>query len=334
MPYRLAVTRAFAEPDGTTIFGDIGLDLLDDSGIEWQTLEAPSARIDAAELDGFDAVLVLGAERFDAASIPAGGRLRHVARFGAGYDAVDIDACAAAGITVTNTPDAVRRPVADAAVTLLYALAHNLLIKDRLVRDGRWNERSDWRGHGLRDRTIGIVGLGSIGAEVARLLRALELTVVAYNRSPKDEEAAQLGVTLLLLDEVLAVSDYVIVTVAANAGTHRLIGERELGLLSPTAQLINLARGSVIDEAALIRALQEHRIAGAGLDVFEQEPLPHTSPLVSLPNVVLAPHALCWTDDFTATVSASVRESIIDVSRGRRPRNTVSAPPHARLTPA
>ncbi|QNE36754.1 2-hydroxyacid dehydrogenase [Leifsonia shinshuensis] len=323
MPYRVAVTRAFAEPDGTTIFGDIGLDRLTEAGIEWQTLAAPSSRIDAHELDGFDAVLVLGGERFDAESIPAGGRLRHVARFGVGYDAVDIDACAAAGITVTNTPEAVRRPMADTALTLLFALAHNLLIKDELVRTGRWNERSDWRGQGLQGRTVGIVGLGSIGLETARLLRALGITVAAYNRSPKTAEAGDLGITMLPLDELLAVSDYVVVTVAAAPGTHGLIGERELGLMKPSAFLINIARGSVVDEAALIDALRTHRIAGAGLDVFEQEPLPQDSPLTGLPNVVLAPHSLCWTDDFTASVSASLREAVVNISQGRQPRHAV-----------
>jgi D-3-phosphoglycerate dehydrogenase len=323
MPYRVALTRAFAEPDGTTIFGDIKLDELSRAGIEWQVLPAPSTRVDAHELVGFDAVAVLGAERFDAASIPSDGRLRHVARFGAGYDAIDIDACAAAGITVTNTPDAVRRPVAEAALTLLFALAHNLLLKDALVRADRWDERANWRGHGLRDRTIGIVGLGGIGIETARLLRALDLRVVAYNRTPKDDVAARLGVPLLPLDDVLATSDYLIVTVAGGDGTAGMIGEPQLRSMKRSAQLINLARGSVVDEPALIRALREGRIAGAGLDVFEREPLPHDSDLKTLENVILAPHSLCWTDDFTAAVSASMREAIIDVSRGRRPRQAV-----------
>lgn len=331
MPYRVAVTRAFAEPDGTTIFGDIGLDRLTEAGIEWETLAAPSSRIDAHDLEGFDAVLVLGAERFDADSIPAGGRLRHVARFGVGYDAVDVQACAAANITVTNTPEAVRRPMADTALTLLFALAHNLLIKDGLVRAGRWDERSDWRGLGLRDRTVGIVGLGGIGLETARLLYALGITVAAYNRSPKTEEAAELGITMLPLDELLSLSDYVVVTVAAAPGTFGLLGARELHLMKPTAYLINIARGSVVDEPALIDALRSHRIAGAGLDVFEREPLPQDSPLTGLPNVVLAPHSLCWTDDFTAAVSASLRESVIDVSQGREPRHVVRPQERARV---
>ena len=323
MPYRVAVTRAFAEPDGTTIFGDIGLDRLTEAGIEWRTLAAPSSRIDAQELEDFDGVLVLGAERFDADSIPPGGRLRHVARFGAGYDAVDIEACAAAGITVTNTPEAVRRPMADAALTMLFGLAHNLRVKDELVRTGRWSERSGWRGSGLRDRTVGIVGLGGIGLETARLLRALEITVAASNRSPKTEAASALGISMLSLDELLTVSDYVIVTVAGTPATAGLIGERELRLMKPTAYLINMSRGSVVDEAALVDALRTHRIAGAGLDVFEQEPLPRSSPLLELQNVLLAPHSLCWTDDFTASVAASLREAVIDISRDREPRHVV-----------
>lgn len=324
MNYRVAITRAFAEPDGTTVFGDIGLSRLDAAGVEWCVLDEARTRIDACELDGFDAVLVLGPERVDAASIPAGGRLRHVARFGAGFDAVDVAACSAAGVIVTNTPAAVRRPVADAALAMLYALAHNLLPKDRLVREGRWDERGGWRGRGIHGRTIGIVGLGGIGIETARLLIGLGVKVIAYNRSDRTEWVRKLGIEQLPLDDVLARSDYLIVTVSGNPGTAGLIGARELALMPPTSQLINVARGSVIDEGALIAALAEGRIAGAGLDVFDAEPLSPASPLARMENVVLAPHSLCWTDDFTATVGASAIDALIDVACGELPRHPVN----------
>lgn len=323
MTYRLAITRAYAEPDGSTIFGDIRLDELTAAGVEWHVLPEPKHRLDADELAGSDAVLVLGAERFDADSIPAGGRLKHVARFGAGFDAVDVVACAAAGIIVTNTPDAVRRPVADAGITLLLALAHNLRIKDELVRGGRWAERSAWRGRGLAERTVGVIGFGGIGQETARLAKALGLEVVAYNRTPRPIEAERLQVELIPLDDVMRRADFVLLTVAGNTGTHHLIGEHELSLLRPEAFLINLARGSVVDETALVDALSAGRLAGAGLDVFEQEPLPEGHPLTRLDNVILAPHSLCWTDDFTEAVSASARTAIIDVSRGVAPRHIV-----------
>ncbi|MCQ8187646.1 NAD(P)-dependent oxidoreductase [Streptomyces rugosispiralis] len=320
------VTRGYAEPDGSTVFGDIGLSRLTDAGLAWRVLDDEVEELRADQLEGADAVLVLGPERVSAASIPESGRLRHVARFGAGFDAVDTDACARRGVLVTNTPEAVRRPVADSVIALLYALSHNLVVKDRLVREGRWAERREWRGPGLAGATVGIVGLGGIGLETARRVRAQGLRVLGYNRGDRRREATEIGIELRALDEVLATSDYVVVAVAANPRTRHLIGERELALMRPAARLINVSRGVVVDEEALATRLSDGRLAGAGLDVFTEEPLRTDSPLTALENVVLAPHSLCWTDQYTAAVSASVVASLIAVSRGERPVETVNGP--------
>ncbi|HKU35457.1 MAG TPA: NAD(P)-dependent oxidoreductase [Paenarthrobacter sp.] len=327
MAYRVAITNGYAARDGSTIFGDIGLSALANAGLEWEVLPEHVDSLGSAELEGFDAVLVMGPEKITAGSLPESGRLRHVARFGAGFDAVDVDACTRSGVILTNTPDAVRRPVADAAVALLFGLAHNLVIKDRLVREGRWDERQAWHGSGLDGATVGIIGFGGIGQETARRVRALGLRTVACNRSDKSAEARGMGVELLALNEVLAASDFVIVTLAANAGTRHLIGEAQLDLMKPGSRLINLARGSVVDEQAMIARLSDGRLAGAGLDVFEQEPLSPDNPLATLDTVILAPHSLCWTDSFTKAVSGSVMESLIQASRGETPRYTVN--PHA-----
>ena len=324
MAYRVAVTKGYAEEDGSTIFGDIGLSRLTEAGLEWKVLREKAGHLAPHQLEGFDAALVLGAERVSEESLPADGRLRHIARFGAGFDAIDVEACSRRGVLLTNCPDAVRRPVADSAIALLFALAHNLVIKDRLVREGRWEERAAWRGSGLAGATVGVVGLGGIGQETARLVRSLGIRTIAYNRSDRRREARTLGVEVLPLDAVLAQSDYLIITVSGNAGTRHLIGERELSLMKPTSRLINLARGSVVDEDALVSRLSDGRLAGAGLDVFEREPLDVTSPLTAMENVILAPHSLCWTDSFTAAVSSSVMESIIEASRGVMPRNAVN----------
>ena len=324
MSYRVVITRGYAEPDGSTIFGDIGLERLTRAGIEWSVLEEQVAELRPDQLADADAVLVLGHERVSVGSIPPGGRLRHVARFGAGFDAIDVAACAERGVVVTNTPNAVRRPVADAALTMVFALAHNLLPKHRLVQEGRWDRRATWQGTGLGSAVIGVVGLGGIGREVCVRLRALDLTVVAYNRSDRAAEARALGVRTADLDTLLARSDHVIVTVAANAGTRHLIGARELDLMKPTSTLINLARGSVVDEQALIARLADGRLRGAGLDVFDVEPLPTSSPLVTMDNVVLAPHSLCWTDDFSSAVSGAAIQALVDVSRGERPAHPVA----------
>lgn len=326
MTYRVAVTRGYADADGSTIFGDIGLDRLTEAGLEWTVLPEPMSPLRADALEGYDAVIVLGPERVDAESIPASGRLRHVARFGAGYDAVDVEACARRGVVVTNTADAVRTPVAHTALTLLFALAHNLRIKDRLVREGRWKDRALHRGRGLEDAVVGIVGFGGIGQATARLIRALGIRVIVYNRSDRAEIAAQLGVEQLPLDAVLRKSDFVIVTVSANAGTRHLIGDRELEILGADGTLINIARGSVVDEDALVQRLRAGKLAAAGLDVFEREPLPPESPLVGLDNVILAPHSLCWTDGFTRAVGGSVMRAVIDMAQGRTPEHVVAAP--------
>ncbi|WP_193597138.1 2-hydroxyacid dehydrogenase [Microbacterium sp. YJN-G] len=327
MTYRVAVTRGYAEADGTTIFGDIGLDRLTQGGLEWCVLDEPMSPLRARELEGFDAAIVLGPEEFDASSIPSGGRLRHVARFGAGYDAVDVAACTAAGIVLTNTADAVREPMAHTALALLLGLAHNILIKDRLVRTGRWAERAEHRGRGLQGATVGIVGFGGVGQAVARLVAALGVRVVAYNRSDRSAEADDIGVEMLPLDEVMAASDYAIVTVSANPETRHLIGDRELGLLGHGGRLINIARGSVVDETALIRRLEAGELAGAGLDVFEQEPVDGQNPLLAMDSVIVAPHSLCWTDGFTAAVSASVMRSVLAVAAGETPETAVNAVP-------
>ncbi|MGP9844078.1 2-hydroxyacid dehydrogenase [Brachybacterium sp. 107] len=322
-PWKLAVTADYSEADGSTIYGDIGLGTLAEQGIEWSRVEVP---ISPGALEGFDAVLLLSGTPFGAAQLEGVTTLTHVARFGAGFDSVDLEACDAAGITVTNAPTGLRVPMAHTALTFLFALAHNLLPKDRLVREADWDRKAEYRGPGLATATIGMIGLGGIGQETVRQLRALDLEVIAWNRSPRPEFCAEIGVEQLELDEVIARSDYLIVTVAANSQTRHLIGAPELARMKDSAFLINIARGAVVDEPALITALQDGTIAGAGLDVFEVEPLPASSPLLALENVVLAPHSLCWTKDFAENTGAEVLGEVTAVASGRAPRNVVNAP--------
>lgn len=323
--YRVAITGENAHPDGSTIYGDIGLERLEEAGLSWEVLpKSGSDTVSASELEGFNALFALGHYKVGADTVRGLADFRHVARFGAGYDAVDIGACTEAGVVVTNAPEAVRKPMAHATIAMLFALAHNLVIKDKLVRTGRWAEKQHWRGAGLDGATIGLVGLGGIGESIARDLKGLGLTTIAYNRSPKPALADELGIAQKPLPDVLAESDFVIVTVAANAQTRHLIGAEELASMKPGAFFINVARGSVVDEQALVGHLQDGHIAGAALDVFETEPLPSSSPLTGMDNVVLAPHGLCWTDSFTDAVATSAINDIIAVSRGERPAHPVN----------
>lgn len=325
-PWKLAITADYAEADGSTIYGDIGLGSLADHGIEWSLVGEAGRDLRGEELEGFDALVLLSGTPFGRAQLEGVTTLKHVARFGAGFDSVDLAACDERGITVTNAPTGLRVPMAHTALTFLFALAHSLLPKDRLVREAAWDRKAEHRGPGLATATIGMIGLGGIGQETVRQLRALDLDVIAWNRSPRPEFCAEVGIEQAEFETVIARSDYLIVTVAATAGTRHLIGAEQLVAMKDSAMLINIARGAVVDEPALVTALQEGTIAGAGLDVFEVEPLPADSPLIALENVVLSPHALCWTTDFAEATGGEVLDEVIAVASGGSPRHVVNEP--------
>ena len=179
----MAVTADAARPDGSSIHGDLGLQRLSENGISWSVLPSYTDPVPLADLAGVQAVLSLGHIAFDARTVDHAPDLRLIARFGAGYETIDLDACTRAGVVVTNTPDAIRRPLAVAGLTLLLALSHKLLAKDRLTRTSDWAQREHYRGAPLVGQTVGIVGFGSVGAELARLLAPLGMKVVGNNRS-------------------------------------------------------------------------------------------------------------------------------------------------------
>jgi D-3-phosphoglycerate dehydrogenase len=209
-------------------------------------------------------------------------------------------------------------------MTLLLALSHKLLIKDRLTRDGRWAEKLDHMGQGVTRRTLGIVGLGNIGREIVRLAAPLEMRLLAFDPHVSADSVRGLNVALVGLDELLRDSDYVAICCALTPDTRHLINESRLRLMKPTSYLINVARGPIVDQPALTRALREGRIAGAGLDVFEEEPIDPADPLLSLNNVILAPHGICWTDECFLNNGRSACQSLLDVAAGRRPRHVVN----------
>jgi phosphoglycerate dehydrogenase-like enzyme len=209
-------------------------------------------------------------------------------------------------------------------LALLLAVSHKLLIKDRLTREGRWAEKLDHLGVGLTGRTLGLIGLGNIGREIARVAQPLEMRRIAHDPFVSADQAAAIGVELLSLDEVLRQADFVVICCSLSPATHHLINAARLAQMKPTAYLINVARGPIVDQAALTVALQERRLAGAGLDVFEQEPIDPHDPLLELPNVILAPHALCWTDELALGNGREACQSLLDVAGGRVPRHVVN----------
>ncbi|HZN34904.1 MAG TPA: NAD(P)-dependent oxidoreductase [Pirellulaceae bacterium] len=321
--FRVGITRDFLRADGTLGLGDIGLALLDLPHVEREFLISSDGEIPPDVADEYDALLVL-APRVTERTVTGCKRLGLVARFGVGYDTVDVPACTQHDVLLTITPDGVRRPVAVSALTLILALAHKLLIKDKLTRAGRWSEKLDHLGMGLAGRTLGVIGLGNIGREVFRVALPLAMRHVGHDPFVGADQAAAMGVQWLVLDQLLAEADFVVICCALTAETRRLIDARRLALLKPTAYLINVARGPIVDQAALTAALQQRRIAGAGLDVFDPEPIDPRDPLLALDNVILAPHALCWTDECFLGNGRSACEAILDYAAGRVPRHVVN----------
>lgn len=324
MKFRVGLTRDFLKADGSLGFGDIGLDLLDgDPRIEREFLPENVGVIPKELADQYDALLVL-APQVTAATVSDCKRLAIVARFGVGYDNVDVPACTANNVLLTITPDGVRRPVAVSAIAFMMALSHKLLIKDRLTREGRWAEKLDHMGMGLTGRTLGLIGLGNIGREIFKMASPFEMRHLACDPYATEAAAAEQGADLKNLDELLTESDFVCVSCALTESTHHLLNSERLAKMKPTAYLINVARGPIVEQAALTDALQQRRIAGAALDVFEKEPIDPDDPLLSLDNVILAPHAICWTDELFLGNGRAACQSILDVAHGREPKHIVN----------
>ncbi len=324
--FRVALSGDFTRPDGSPAFPSFDLaPLREDPRIELIRAEPENGMMPAAALVGCDA-LVLLVPKFTRESIPADGRLALVARFGVGYDNVDLEACTEHDIAVAITPDGVRRPVATAILTFVLALAGRLLEKDRLTRQGPegWARRADFMGTGLTGRTLGQLGIGNIGAEVFRLARPFEMRFLAHDPWADPALARELGVELVDIETLFRESDFLSVSVPLSEQTRGLVDAGKLALMKPTAFLINTARGPVVDQKALYEALASGRIAGAGLDVFETEPTPEDEPLSKLDNVILTPHALCWTDECFARIGAADIAAVQAIMQGSAPDGVVN----------
>jgi phosphoglycerate dehydrogenase-like enzyme len=323
--FRVALSGDFRKADGSPTYPDFDLEPLRAAkDVEIAFLE-PANPLRRDQLEDFDALILL-AHRFTAQSVPASGRLAVVARFGVGYDTVDLDACTKAGIAVAITPDGVRRPVAVSIITLMLALTGKLMAKDRLTREAAagFAKRSDHMGVGLVGRTLGSLGIGNIGAEMFRMARPFEMRFIAHDPFADPGIAAELGVELVGLEDAFRRADVLSVSCPLTPQTRHLVDAERLSLMKPTGYLINTARGPIVDQQALTKALQEGRIAGAGLDVLEQEPPDADDPILKLDNVILTPHALCWTDQCFAGNGAADVQAVLDVQQGRAPRAVVN----------
>lgn len=311
--------------------GEPGLDLLrGDHDVDVRLgLSSPEL---LADLPRYEALIIRSGINVDAEAIAAGSRLVVIGRAGVGTDNIDLVAASAAGIAIVNAPNANTIAAAEHTLGLMFALARRIPEADASVRRGEWR-RSDFNGTELNGRTLGIVGLGRIGLAVADRARALGMRILGADPFVSGDAAAARGVTLLDVDELIASSDIVTLHVPLNDRTRGLVDARALRRLRPGALLVNVARGGLIDEAAVAAALRSGHLGGAAIDVYSSEP-PVGSPLLGTPNTVLTPHLGASTREAQDRVSIEVCAQVADILGGREAPFVVNGPlPNRRPLP-
>ncbi len=324
-PFRITLTADFYDEAGAPRYSDFGLGTFEgQKHIVVSKFLEYHEEISPNQLAGHHAALVLS-PKVTANSLADCEELLAISRFGVGYDSVDEEACSAKDVLLTITPGAVDRPVAEAAVGWMLALSHRMLQKDRLVRTGCWDDRSQFMGCELRDRTLGVVGLGCIGRKLVTLLQGFGMSQpIAYDPFVSSQEMIELGVREVGLEELLSKADFVSLHCPLNAETRGLIGADQLRLMKPDAFILNLARGGIVDEKALYNVLCERQIAGAALDCFDSEPVTEPNLFCNLENVILAPHCIAWTKELFRDIGRIACQSMLDLSLGKIPRGVVN----------
>ena len=298
----------------------------------WKRYEPPPYEVLLSKAGSVDALATLLTDRIDCNLIRrAYPRLRIVSQYAVGYDNIDVECATRHGVYVTNTPGVLADATADLTWGLILAVARRIVDGDREVRSGAWyGKRVGWHptymlGIEVTGKTLGIIGLGRIGREVARRAKGFKMRVLYYNRRRLSRDVEEeLGVEYRSLEDLLRESDIVSIHVPLTDETRGMIGERELRMMKPNAILVNTARGPVVDTNALVKALSEGWIAGAGLDVFDEEPLPPDHPLTRLNNVVLTPHIGSATIETRTRMADMVAENLIAFARGETPPNLVN----------
>ena len=321
---RIGITRDLFDKDGKMIIPGPGLKLLDDMpDTEYEIFPELIPEITPDLIDDID--MVIGAlPKWTENSLAGNDRLLAVLFTGVGYDRIDVPALNKAGVMLCIAPDGVRRPMAVTIITFILALAMRIFVKDKLTREGRWAEKANYHGDGLTGKTLGSIGVGNIGHEMFMLARPFGMKHIACDPYIRQEAVDNVGVKLTDMDTVLTESDFLNISVPLSEKTYHLIGERELRKMKPTAYLINTARGPIVDESALIRALKQGWIRGAGLDVFEQEPTPQDNPLLKMDNVIVAPHALGHTDELFMGIWAQKMRQVSQIMKGEIPEALVN----------
>ncbi|HEV2177196.1 MAG TPA: phosphoglycerate dehydrogenase [Terriglobia bacterium] len=293
----------------------------------WTVVNVPKVKaVVADEIRDADALIVRSATPVTAELLERAGRLRVVGRAGVGVDNVDLNAATRRGIVVMNTPGGNATSVAEHALALLLALARRIPQADRSLKEGKW-EKKQFLGTELRSKTLGLVGLGHIGMEVARLAQACQMDVLACDPYVPAMMAGQHNIRLAALEELLPASDFISLHSTLTPETQHLINARTLGLMKPGVRLVNCARGELVDEAALLQALESGQVAGAALDVFETEPPREAAAqLATHPNVIATPHIAGSTEEAQETIGIRIAEQVRDYLLDGVARNAVNMP--------
>lgn len=320
MQRRIFVTRELPER---------GLDIIKErfNAEVWSDYAPPPKKLIIEKVAKVDALATLLSDKIDAEVFDAAPNLKIVSQLAVGFDNIDVKEATKRGIYVTNTPGILTDTTADYAWALLMAAARRVAEADKYVRDKKW--KVGWhpamlQGRDIFGATLGIIGLGRIGAAIAKRAKGFNMKILYYDVVRRPEVEEELGIMFRELMAILKESDFITINVPLLKSTHHLINEERLKQMKKTAILINNARGPVIDEKALYKALKEGWIAGAGLDVFEQEPTPANNPLLTLDNIVVAPHISSSSFETRSKMAEMVAENLVSFLEGKTPPNLVN----------
>ena len=291
------------------------IEILKNAGLEVVYEEYPDQEKLKELVRDVSAIIVRSKPKVTKEIIDAAPNLKVIARAGVGLDNIDVEYAKSKGIEIVNAPAASSRSVAELAIALIFNVARKIAFADRKMRDGVWAKKQ-CMGFELEGKTLGVIGFGRIGYSVAKMASAIGMKILIYDVNKDYERAREVGGKFVELEELLKNSDVVTIHVPLLESTYHLINEERLKLMKPTAVLINTSRGAVVDTNALVKALQEGWIAGAGLDVFEEEPLPKDHPLTKLDNVVLTPHIGASTVEAQERAGIEVAEKVVKVLKG------------------
>lgn len=291
------------------------IEILKNAGLEVVYEEYPDQEKLKELVRDVSAIIVRSKPKVTKEIIDAAPNLKVIARAGVGLDNIDVEYAKSKGIEIVNAPAASSRSVAELAIALIFNVARKIAFADRKMREGVWAKKQ-CMGFELEGKTLGVIGFGRIGYSVAKMASAIGMKILIYDVNKDYERAREVGGKFVELEELLKNSDVVTIHVPLLESTYHLINEERLKLMKPTAVLINTSRGAVVDTNALVKALQEEWIAGAGLDVFEEEPLPKDHPLTKLDNVVLTPHIGASTVEAQERAGIEVAEKVVKILKG------------------